>query len=156
VTLNTAPFAAGAVEAAQVFAQQAKGAGVKVTVNSLDSGTFYGPNYLKWSFAQDFWNTRNYLAQVAAGMLPTSPYNEPHWNNRRYVALHAEAMRTLKKKKRYELIHEMQMLEWNQGGLMVWAFNNFLDAYSNKVSGLHPARSQLRLDRYGFSGVSFV
>ena len=60
----------GIVEAAQVFAEQAKGAGVTVKLRKVDSGTFYGDNYLKWPFAQDFWATRVYLAQVAQGDLP--------------------------------------------------------------------------------------
>src|SRR5579862_2580285 len=45
VQLTTAPVYQGIVEAAQVFVQQALGAGVKVNLNKTDSGTFYGPNY---------------------------------------------------------------------------------------------------------------
>ena len=48
-------------------------------MRKVDSGTFYGDNYLKWPFAQDFWATRVYLAQVAQGDLPESPFNETHW-----------------------------------------------------------------------------
>ena len=55
-----------AVPAAQVFAEQAKGAGVTVNVNKVDH-VFYGDNYLKWTFAQDFWYTRNYLAPDGPG-----------------------------------------------------------------------------------------
>ena len=58
VQLVTAPVFQGVVQAAQVFAQQASAAGVKVSLRKLDTGTFYGPNYLKWTFAQDFWATR--------------------------------------------------------------------------------------------------
>ena len=52
---------------------------VGVNVRKVDPGTFYGDNYLKWGFAQDFWFTRTYLGQVAQGSLPDSPYNETHW-----------------------------------------------------------------------------
>ena len=76
----------GIVEAAQVFAEQAKGAGVDVKLRKVDSGTFYGDNYLKWPFAQDFWATRVYLAQVAQGDLPDSPFNETHWARTRSSA----------------------------------------------------------------------
>ena len=38
-----------------------------VNLNKTDTGTFYGPNYLKWTFAQDFWFTRNYIAAGRAG-----------------------------------------------------------------------------------------
>ena len=53
-----------------MFAQQANAAGVTVKLQKLDTGTFYGPSYLKWTFAQDFWATREYLPQVAQGSLP--------------------------------------------------------------------------------------
>ncbi|HWD75756.1 MAG TPA: ABC transporter substrate-binding protein, partial [Solirubrobacteraceae bacterium] len=79
VQLTTAPVFQGIVQAAEVFAQQASGAGVTVKLQKLDSGTFYGTNYLKWPFAQDFWATREYLPQVAQGSLPNSPFNETHW-----------------------------------------------------------------------------
>ena len=71
VELVTAPVFQGIVEAAQVFAEQAKGAGVNVKVRKVDSGTFYGDNYLRWPFAQDFWASRVYLSQVAQGDLPS-------------------------------------------------------------------------------------
>jgi peptide/nickel transport system substrate-binding protein len=54
IELVTAPVYVGVVESAQVFAEQAKDAGVNVSVRRLDSGTFYGDNYLKWTFGQDF------------------------------------------------------------------------------------------------------
>ncbi len=38
------------LQAAQVFAEQAKAAGVTVKVNQVPVGTFYGPNYLEWTF----------------------------------------------------------------------------------------------------------
>ena len=79
IDLQTTNGGTGMVESAKVFAQQAKAAGVKVNVKVLDSGTFYGDQYLKWTFSSDFWGTRGYLNQVAAGSLPSSPYNETHW-----------------------------------------------------------------------------
>ena len=79
IDLQTTNGGTGMVESAKVFAQQAKEAGVKVNVKVLDGGTFYGDQYLKWTFSSDFWGTRGYLSQVAAGSLPSSPYNETHW-----------------------------------------------------------------------------
>src|SRR3712207_4538313 len=87
VELVTEPVFQGIVEAAQVFAEQAKGAGVNVRLRRVDSGTFYGDNNLKWPFAQDFWATRTYLSQVAQGDLPNSPFNETHWENAEFVDL---------------------------------------------------------------------
>ena len=84
VDLQSTNGALGMNEGAQVFAQQAKAAGVTINVKILDSGAFYGDQYLKWTFSTDFWGSRNYLSQVAAGSLPTSPYNETHWPDTRH------------------------------------------------------------------------
>ena len=61
------------VAAAQVFAEQAKAAGVTVNVNKVDSGVFYGKEYLTWPFAQDFWETRDFLQPGQPGHAARGP-----------------------------------------------------------------------------------
>ena len=126
----------GAVEAAQVFAEQAKSCGVKVTVNKVDPSVFYGEDYLSWPFAQDFWYTRNFLAQAGACTLPTAPYNETHWTHEKWQALVEEAFRTIDETKRNELIAEAQTIEHEEGGYIIWAFNDQVDAYNQKIGGV--------------------
>jgi peptide/nickel transport system substrate-binding protein len=154
VELVTSPLAAGIVEAAQVFQQQAKGAGVTVTLKQVDVGTYYGPNFLKWTFGQDFWLTRNYLPQVAVASLPTSPVNETHWADPQFVKLILEARRTISPKKRNELLHAAQTIEYSRGSLIIWGFNNQIDAYSTKFTGFTPSRSGIPLGDYAFRIVS--
>jgi peptide/nickel transport system substrate-binding protein len=156
VELVTADVAAGVVEAAQVLAEQAKGAGVGINVRKVDSGVFYGDQYLKWTFAQDFWFTRDYLPQVANCALPDSPYNETHWNNERFQKLIGEARQTLDAKKRCALVGEAQRIEYESGGFIIWSFRNQIDAYSAKVAGFVPAKTGTPLGNYGFAGVHFV
>jgi peptide/nickel transport system substrate-binding protein len=156
VTLVTAPVFEGIVEAAQVFAAQADSAGVTVKLNKTDTTTFYGSNYLKWPFAQDFWFTRNYLPQVEQGSLPNSPFNETHWANPTFKKLIRQAQGELDEGKRNELLHAAQAIEYDSGGYIVWAFSNQLDAYSSQVKGFRPARSGLPLTNYGFGRVGFV
>ena len=141
VQLVTAPVFQGIPQAAQVFAQQAKSAGVNVSLRQVDSGTFYGPNYLKWTFAQDFWGPRRYLSQVAQGSLPNSPFNECHWadgkdaTSTRFLSLISQARAELDDAKRTELIHEAQMLEYDNGGYIIPYFSNYIGAYSSKLTG---------------------
>src|SRR5207237_5297605 len=103
VDLQSTNGALGMNEGAQVFAQQAKAAGVKVNVKILDSGAFYSDQYLKWPFSTDFWGSRNYLSQVAAGSLPSSPYNESHWPDaarKEFLSLFKQALGTVNSEKR--------------------------------------------------------
>jgi peptide/nickel transport system substrate-binding protein len=156
VELVTSPFFQGIVEAAQVIAEQAKGAGVTINVRKVDTGTFYGDNYLSWRFAQDFWATRTYLSQVAQGSLPDSPYNETHWKDPEFLDLIGQARAELDDAKRTELLKAAQKIEWERGGLIVWSFSNQIDAYNTTLGGFEPAKSGFPLTNYGFGRVGFV
>jgi peptide/nickel transport system substrate-binding protein len=156
VELVTSPVAAGLVEAAQVLAEQAKGAGITINVKKVDSGVFYGDDYLKWPFAQDFWFTRDYLSQVAQGSVPTAPFNETHWSDPEFIKLTDEARGTLDKDKRCALLKQAQKLEYEKGGHIIWGFRNQVDAYSAKITGLQPSKTGTPLGNYGFAQVSFV
>jgi peptide/nickel transport system substrate-binding protein len=156
VELVTAPVFQGIVEAAQVFAEQAKGAGVTVKVRKVDTGTFYGDNYLKWPFAQDFWASRVYLAQVAQGDLPNSPFNETHWGKGEFQSLINQARAETDATKRADILHQAQQMQYEQGGYIIPYFSNIIDAYSAKVSGFQPAKSGFPFGNYWLKNVGFV
>ncbi|HEX4011192.1 MAG TPA: ABC transporter substrate-binding protein [Solirubrobacteraceae bacterium] len=156
VQLTTAPVFQGVVQAAEVFAQQATGAGVNVKLQKLDTGTFYGPNYLKWTFAQDFWATREYLPQVAQGSLPDSPFNETHWADPTFIKLINQARATLDESKRNEILRQAQTIEYNTGGYIIPYFSNQIDAYSSKLTGFVQAKSGFPLGNYWFKNVGFI
>jgi peptide/nickel transport system substrate-binding protein len=149
VDLHTTDGAAGMVDVANVFAQQAKGAGI--TVNVHNDPNYYGDQYLKLAFSVDFWGTRNYLPQVANGSIPTAPYNECHWPpaGSNYLSLYQSALAEVDKTKRIALKRQMQQLEYDQGGYIIPFFNNLVDAYSTKVSGFQPSKGTLNLDSFG-------
>jgi peptide/nickel transport system substrate-binding protein len=134
---------------AKVFANQAKAAGV--TVNLKIDPNYYGDQYLKLPFSVDFWGTRNYLSQVANGSLPTAPYNECHWppKDTNYLSLYQQALAEVDAGKRRDVIHQMQKIEYDQGGYIIPFFNNLVDAYSTKVQGFKPSKGTLNLDAFG-------
>jgi peptide/nickel transport system substrate-binding protein len=149
VDLHTTDGAAGMVDVANIFAQQAKGAGI--TVNVKNDPNYYGDAYLKLAFSVDFWGTRNYLPQVANGSIPTAPYNECHWppKDSNYMTLYQQALGEVDKTKRIALKQQMQKLEYDQGGYIIPFFNNLVDAYSTKVSGFQASKGTLNLDSFG-------
>lgn len=133
---------AGAVESANLIVQQAAKAGVQVRLNKVDSNIFYGDQYLSWVFAQDFWNTRLYIPQAAACAVKTAPYNETHFYDERFAGLIKAAKATRDEAKRRQLLQDAQKIEYDEGGLIIWGFKNQVDAYSQFVTGLVPAREQ--------------
>lgn len=156
VTLVTGAVANGFVEGAEVFAQQAAAAGVKVSISNLPTSSFYGPTYLHRAFSQDTWTGVPYLTQVAQSMLRTSPYNDTHWYNTRYASLYRQAEAEADLKKRYDIIHEMQTMEWNEGGYLSYAFFGVVDAHRTNVKGLIPSKTGWSLGNYDFTGAYFT
>ncbi len=162
VDLHTTDGAAGMVDSANIFATQAKAAGV--TVNVHNDPNYYGDQYLKLAFSVDFWGTRNYLPQVANGSLPTAPYNECHWPPKSgpgsdYISLYNKALAEVNPSTRADIIHQMQKEEYDYGGYIIPFFNNLVDVYSTKVSGFTAgSKATLNLDSFGhgFRNIWFV
>lgn len=140
--------------AANLFAEQAKAAGVDVKVTK--KSPFYDDDYLSYAFAQDFWNTRNYIPQAVVGTFPPEQggtYNETHWDNEKHRDLVNAAAKELDDDKRGELLHEAQEIEYNEGGLIIWGFRQQVDGYATGVQGLEPS-AYLPLGSYKFQNVS--
>jgi peptide/nickel transport system substrate-binding protein len=156
VTLTTAPAATGMVAMATVLAEQATAAGVTIKINNVTSSTFFGPNYLKWPFSQDFYNYSPYLAQVAQSMLPTSPFNETHTNSPTLNNLYKAANETLNPSTRKQIEYEMQQFDFNEGGYIIPAYIDALDAYSTKITGYSPSAVGQPLSAFDFENWSFV
>jgi peptide/nickel transport system substrate-binding protein len=150
VTLVTSDIGQGTVEAAQVLAQQATAAGITVNLDTVTVTDFYGPGYLKWVFAQDYWYYNFYLPQVSLATLPASPYNECHFGNPAYNKLYAEAIATIDNAKRQELAHEMQLIDYTEGGYIIPFFPPVIDGYGANVNGLVPTKGGLSLNGYDF------
>ncbi len=156
VTLTTSAVATGTVAMATVLAAQAKAAGVTVNLSNVPAGTFFGPSYLKWSFAQDYYNYYPYLAQVAESMLKASPFNETHTNNAHYTSLYNQANATASPSLRKEIITEMQNYDFNEGGYIIPAFIDVLDAYSSKITGYTAGKVGQPLSNFDFEHFAFT
>jgi peptide/nickel transport system substrate-binding protein len=152
VDLHTTNGAAGMVETATVFANQAQAAGVKINV--INDPNYYGNQYLKLAFSIDFWGTRSYLNQVQQGSLPNAPYNETHWppksgTGSNFGTLYTQALATTDAATRVQIEHEMQQTEYNIGGYIIPFFGGLIDGYAAKVKGLKPSKGTLNLDSFG-------
>jgi peptide/nickel transport system substrate-binding protein len=152
VDLHTTNGAAGMVETATVFANQAQAAGVKINV--INDPNYYGNRYLKLAFSIDFWGTRSYLNQVQQGSLPNAPYNETHWppksgTGSNFGSLYNQALATTDEATRTQIEHQMQQTEYDIGGYIIPFFGGLIDGYSAKVKGLKPSKGTLNLDSFG-------
>jgi len=156
VTLTTSAVATGTVAMATVLAAQAQAAGVTIKISNVPSGVFFGPDYLKWTFGQDYYNYYPYLAQVAESMLAGSPFNETHTNNARYSSLYNQANATADPSVRKEILREMQAFDFNEGGYLIPAYIDVLDAYSDKVTGYTSGKVGQPLSNFNFEDFAFL
>jgi peptide/nickel transport system substrate-binding protein len=134
VELVTAPFAAGAVESAQVLVQQAKAAGVTVNLRNTSVTAFFS-NYLKWPFAQDFIAYDPFISLVAQTSIPGAPFNETHFNDPKFNSLYAQVNKTIADATRCDLKTQMQQILFDSGAYIIPSFNRTLDIMSTKVNG---------------------
>jgi peptide/nickel transport system substrate-binding protein len=156
VPLVTSAVATGTVAMATVLAAQAKAAGVTINIQNVPSGTFFGPNYLNWTFSQDYYNYYPYLSQVAESMLTGSPYNETHTTSPEYANWYDQANATASASVRKEILREMQKFDFNQGGYIIPAFIDGLDAYSTKITGYTAGKVGQPLSNFDFEHFAFV
>ena len=134
--------------AAALFKQQAKKAGVDVQV--VKKNPFYGDDYLKYTFAQDFWNTRNYIPQAAVCALKNGTYNETHFDNSKFAGLISSAQAETDDDKRTSLLQDAQKVEYDEGGYIIWGFRRQVDAVASTVSGVSTSK-YLPLGSYRFN-----
>ncbi len=150
VELVTADIAMGVVNTAQVFAQQAQAAGVTVNLRKTTVTDFYGPQFLKYPFAFDYWGFQYYLPQVASELLPSSPYPESHWDNPQTNKLYKEALATVDETKRTAIAHEMQLIDHDQGGLIIPYFPPVVDSYNPNLQGVIPSKIGASWNNFDF------
>jgi peptide/nickel transport system substrate-binding protein len=150
---------AGLPEMITLFAEQAKEAGITVNAQVIEGATYWGAEYLKRTFATDYWGTRNFLAQVSASSLPTAPYPDDHWPpaGSTFIDDYNAALAEGDDTKRKVITDKMQTELYDDGGLIIPFFGNIIDGYNARVLGLVERPNTLNLDHYGrgFKNLSF-
>jgi peptide/nickel transport system substrate-binding protein len=155
VELTTSAVAGGVVETCQVFAEQAKAAGVTVNVNKLDPGSFFS-QYTQWTFAVDYWPEHPLLVQDALGNLPDVPLNPQHFDDAEYVKLYEQASSDLDADSRCQTELEQQQILFDRGGHLIPAFANAVDAHKSTVGGYIEDRSGWSANRWRYNLVGFT
>jgi peptide/nickel transport system substrate-binding protein len=155
ITLHSAAVAAGVVESALLFAEQAKAAGITVDVKRSPADSYWNDVYLKVPCAQSLWANRALDPQIRQSVNCDSAYNETEWCVPEFDRLTAEASRTVDEARRGELYHEAQRMLYDEGGNLIWGFKNWVDAYRTNVQGFAPHAAN-PLGYYGFQEVWLV
>jgi len=141
VTLHTSDIVPGFVEAATLFAEQAKGAGVTIEVKKEPANAYFDTSllYTKLDFAQSFWTFSSIPLWYEQAVLSDAVWNETHWRDKSFDKLIRDAQGAPDEETATDLWHQIQQIQYDEGGYIVWANQNLVDGASQKVQGLVPS-----------------
>lgn len=143
VVLNTAEVLPGFNDAATVFSQQAKAAGVTVQIKKEPISQYFNPEfrYLKYFFAQDAWPGPSLQNNYSLLYLKDSFINETHFFSDGFDKLFYRAVGELDPTKAQSLWTQVQNVQRDEGGSIVWAYWRATDGAANNVRGFGEAGS---------------
>ncbi len=125
---------AGAVDAAILFKEAAKQAGITINVKRESNDGYWSNIWLKKPFVMVQWGARPTPdVMFSLAYKDDADWNESHWKNPTFNKLLLEAKAELDQAKRAEMYKEMQLLCSDDGGTIVPYFVNRVAARSKKL-----------------------
>ena len=120
--------------------ENAAKAGVTINVIREASDSYWSVVWLKKPFCMSQWNQRPVTdMMLSIAYLSTASWNDTHWKRPDFDKLVLQARGELDPVKRKELYWECQRMIHEDGGYIIPAFENVLDAGLSKVQGFEPA-----------------
>ena len=124
----------GAVDMCVLYSEQAKKAGININVIREANDGYWSDVWLKkpWVFVK--WGARATPDQMfTIAYKDDAPWNESHWQNKRFNEILLQAKAELDEAKRKEQYREMCMIARDDGGTVIPFFANFVYARNKKV-----------------------
>ena len=135
LTLHTADSAfEGAVDAAELYSQSAKSAGIEITVQREPDDGYWSNVWLVKPWCASYWGGRPTEDWVFSQIYSAgADWNESHWNNERFNELLVQARAELDTNKRREMYVEMQRLCHEDSGAVIPLFMAYTQAMRSRV-----------------------
>ncbi|MGF7151610.1 peptide/nickel transport system substrate-binding protein [Sphingomonas zeicaulis] len=127
--------------AALVFAQQAREAGIAIKVQLVDNAIFTGPARNSFTFSTSTGVSRPFLLTLQQHDGPRSAANKTHFSDPRFAELVTAAQAQPDVVKRKALIGAAQQIQHDSGGLLIWGFADNQEAVSRRIGGVAPDRT---------------
>jgi peptide/nickel transport system substrate-binding protein len=150
VQLVTTEDVAGLAESATLFARQMRDVGVTVEVVKQESGTFWSQSKGKAPLYTTYWGTNDSVVFCAGKtMLSTSAMNEAGWHDPDFDDAYRRAISTTDPDQRQQLMHDMQRIEYERSGYLLWGMADGVDVARSAVQDLPrlPGYGRVQLER---------
>ncbi|WP_212764744.1 ABC transporter substrate-binding protein [Streptomyces sp. I05A-00742] len=127
----------GLAESATLFAHQAREAGIKIEVVKQESGAFYDKTWLKGAFYTNYWGTNDSVVYLASKTMVTGAgQNEAGWSEKTFDDTYRKLLGTADKKARATSLRELQRIEHEKSGYLLWGVADGIDLAGAKVRNL--------------------
>ena len=146
IQLDTSNVLDGLVDASTLYQEQARQAGVDVKINRIDPGTYFSVTpgrWLSYPFSATFWvnGTASLSLYYLNVLSQDAPYNETAWKDPAADKLLSDAIGTVDEQQAQDKWHEVQKLQFDQGGYLVYANQTYVDGLAKNVNGMEPSKA---------------
>jgi peptide/nickel transport system substrate-binding protein len=129
----------GAIDAAQVLQASAAKAGIQVQVDRVPADGYWENVWMKKPFTGTYWSGRAVPDPMfAVAYASDAKWNETAWKRPAFDKLLIAARAELDFAKRKQMYRDMQVMIYEDGGILIPMFNNYIDAGLRKVRGFVP------------------
>lgn len=139
----------GAVDAAILYAEHAKAAGITINVVREPNDGYWSDVWLVKPWCMVTWGARPTPdVMYTLAYKDDADWNESHWQNPRFNELLLQAKAELDETKRAEMYHEMGMLSRDDGGTVIPYFPNFVYGRRKNVQHIGQLSPAWQMDGY--------
>ncbi len=148
VDLSAADAAfAGAVDAAVLFQEAAKAAGIEINVVREPNDGYWSNVWMNKPFCACYWGGRPTVDWMfTTAYAEGAAWNDTFWSHERFNELLIAGRGELDQGKRAQIYAQMQQIVRDEGGVVIPMFANFLDARTEAVATPEQIASNLELD----------
>jgi peptide/nickel transport system substrate-binding protein len=125
---------AGAVDGAVLMKEHAAPAGIDINILREPNDGYWSNVWMKKPWVACYWGgrpTQDWMFSQAYA--EGANWNDTYWSHERFNKLLLEGRGELNATKRADIYREMQQILRDEGGVVVWAFANYVYAMSDKV-----------------------
>jgi peptide/nickel transport system substrate-binding protein len=135
--LVTTEDISGLADSATLFANQAREAGIKVEVVKQESGAFWDKTWKAGDFYTTYWGTNDSVVFFASKtMVSEAGQNESGWNDPGFDAAYRKVIATNDPAQRSAALKELQQIEYERSGYLLWGMADGIDLAAAKVQNL--------------------
>jgi peptide/nickel transport system substrate-binding protein len=140
----------GMADSATLFARQLRDVGVNIEVVKQESSTFLGKSKGRAPLYTTYWGTNDSVTFCASKLLLSdSSMNEANWREPAFDEAYRKAISTNDPELHKRYTHDMQEIEYESSGYLLWGMADGVDLAKSTIGGLPklPGYGRVQLER---------